>query len=417
MHLGVTVLVVGVLLGVLAALAVGRASRRTPSRPLDRIAARAPSVASAMGLRMAFGRGRRFASTNAVLAGVAVLLSVTVAAGTVDSSLSALLGDRARWGDRADLSFGLGGEELPPEVVPGLVKSPLVRAVTLFGQTAVAVGSDSLKVVGFEPVKGAEVPDVLRGRLPAAAGEIAVSTPAARHFELDIGDALSITGPTGPLDLSVVGVAVVPGVDGAENGEPLVLVNSAGFRQVIPDGGMTLATIYVVDGAPEDAAAQIGEAIGQEDLSVGWSDLPPRVQNFRRVADMPRVITVVVGILALLSLGHVVVAAIRRRRMDLAVLRALGATPGWLRRVVHWQTSLLVVAALAAGTLAGVMIGRAAFRPFPEQIGASPGAAIPWGLLAGTAAGLLVVANLVAWSFASVLARQRRRDNRDLRPE
>lgn len=402
-----------VLLGMLAVLVRRRATRHTPAQTLDRIAARIPSATAATGVRLAFGRGRQAPSTNPMLFGVATVLAIAVAATTVGASLNALVGDPARWGERGDLGFGQGGEALAPEVVPTLVGSDLVRAVTLFGQVAVAVGSDQLKVVGFVPAKGVELPEVLSGRLPAAPGEIAVSTPAARRFGLAIGDTISVTGPGGPLELSVVGTAVVPGVDGAEVGEPLVLVNEAGFQQVNPGNGMTTAMIFLSDGAPPDAPEQLYAALAPDlDVPAGF-ELPPRVENFRRVGDLPTVITVVVGVLGVLSLGHLVVSAVQRRRADLAVLRALGATPRWVRRVVHWQASLMVAFAVASGTFAGVMLGRIVFRPFPEQIGARPGSDVPWASLAVGAAGLLLAANAVA----TALTVRRRSAGRDLRAE
>ena len=101
----------------------------------------------------------------------------------------------------------------------------------------------------------------------------------------------------------------------------------------------------------------------------------------------------IVGLLAVLSIGHLVITAVRRHRFDFAVLRAFGATRRWLAGVVHWQATLIAALAVALAIPLGVAAGAALYGPYAERIGARPDAGLPWAWMALVAVGLLLVTN------------------------
>jgi ABC-type lipoprotein release transport system permease subunit len=75
------------------------------------------------------------------------------------------------------------------------------------------------------------------------------------------------------------------------------------------------------------------------------------------------------GFLALLALGavgHALTTAVRRRRHDLAVLRALGMTRAQSRWVVVTQASMLAVVGALVGLPLGVALGRTIWRYVAE---------------------------------------------------
>ena len=76
-------------------------------------------------------------------------------------------------------------------------------------------------------------------------------------------------------------------------------------------------------------------------MGVGPLDTPSEVVNLGRVRDVPFLVASIVGALAVLSLGHQMIVAVRRRRRDFAILRALGVAPRWLTSVVHWQATMV----------------------------------------------------------------------------
>jgi ABC-type lipoprotein release transport system permease subunit len=104
----------------------------------------------------------------------------------------------------------------------------------------------------------------------------------------------------------------------------------------------------------------------------------------------------------------VLLTGVRRRRRDLAVLKALGCTRSQVRGVVAWQATALAAAALVIGVPAGIIAGRWTWAVFANAAGVSPQAtiALPVVLLAVPAVTLLV-ANLIAAFPGRVAARLR----------
>jgi FtsX-like permease family len=113
-------------------------------------------------------------------------------------------------------------------------------------------------------------------------------------------------------------------------------------------------------------------------------------------ARSPYLVAAVAGVLALLNLAHHLILSTRRRRRDLAVLRALGADRGWVTDVVHWQASLFTIVVVALGAPIGIAAGRVVYRTFVDRIGAVDTVTLPFGLYALTLAGLVALANVMA---------------------
>jgi predicted lysophospholipase L1 biosynthesis ABC-type transport system permease subunit len=100
------------------------------------------------------------------------------------------------------------------------------------------------------------------------------------------------------------------------------------------------------------------------------------------------------GVLALPTMVHLLLTSVRRRRRDLAVLRAIGFTRRQIQATGAWQAVVLTGAALVIGIPAGIVCGRLAWRIFTGQIGIPPVLDIP----------LLSLAILVAAGLALAIA-------------
>jgi len=99
-----------------------------------------------------------------------------------------------------------------------------------------------------------------------------------------------------------------------------------------------------------------------------------------------------------------VLASVRRRRRELALLKALGMTRGQVRAVITWQTTLTLLIALAAGVPLGIAVGRWAWRGFAASLGVVPVAVVPVLLLAAGGAALIAAGNLLALRPATIAA-------------
>ncbi len=131
-------------------------------------------------------------------------------------------------------------------------------------------------------------------------------------------------------------------------------------------------------------------------MTVGRFNRPTTIINVARARSVPYVVAGVLVVLALLNLAHHLILSARRRRRDLAVLRALGADGRWVTGVVHWQASLFTIAAVALGAPFGIAAGRIAYRTFVDRIGAVDTVTLPLATFALALAALVALANVVA---------------------
>jgi ABC-type lipoprotein release transport system permease subunit len=96
---------------------------------------------------------------------------------------------------------------------------------------------------------------------------------------------------------------------------------------------------------------------------------PADLVNFGQLQDLPLLLGLALGLLALLTITHLLLTSVHRRRRDLAVLRALGFTGGQVRATVSWMAVTLAAVALAIGIPVGLLCGSQAWRFFTGQLG------------------------------------------------
>ena len=393
------------LIWVLIAVVVSSRDRTRTDRPtvVDTVARHVP-VEATTAIRFAFTRQPGdSAGPRAAIVGAVAVVGVLVAALTFGASLGELVDRPARWGDNFDVAVGQGGGELSQEIRTKLARDPDIAAVTLFGAVLTSVGSEGFDVTGLLPVLGTTAPPVVEGRLAERGNEIAVGRVFARRRGVQIGDHLVVVGPAGARRLRITGLAVLPAVEGADGVGEGGLVTFAGLRRLDPSARATAAGIRLRTGAPPGAAQRISARIG---IGVGRPDRPGVILNVARVRSIPYLVAGVLAVLALLNLSHHLILSTRRRRRDLAILRALGASGRWVGRVVHWQATLFTALVVAIGTPLGIVAGRVVYRAFVDRIGAVNTVTVPFSLCALTIVGLVVLANIVAMPNAHRARRQ-----------
>jgi ABC-type antimicrobial peptide transport system permease subunit len=89
-------------------------------------------------------------------------------------------------------------------------------------------------------------------------------------------------------------------------------------------------------------------------------------------------------------------ASVRRRRRDLALLKALGFTQRQLAAAIAWQSSVAVAFGTIVGIPVGIVFGRFLWNLFAHEINAVPAPSVPAFTIVLIALGALVLANVVA---------------------
>ena len=97
-----------------------------------------------------------------------------------------------------------------------------------------------------------------------------------------------------------------------------------------------------------------------------------------------------------MALGLTLVASVRRRRRDLALLKTLGFTQRQLMAAVSWQASVAAVIGIVIGVPLGIIVGRWLWILFARQIYAVPQPSVPVLSVTLVSLGTLALANVVA---------------------
>ncbi|MCU1360594.1 MAG: hypothetical protein JWN99_1883 [Ilumatobacteraceae bacterium] len=366
-----------------------------PSPTVDAIAVRAPSATAAMGLRFAFSRrSNDRGSVKGAMMGLILTVGALVGALTFGISLNRLVDQPARYGVNYDITTDDGSEVLPPEALDTVQTNPDISAAMAYTKAQARAGTESVDLVGMQPVRGGLRPVMSEGRLPEASDEIALGRITSNRTGAVVGDDITLDVGSTTQIFHVTGIAVVPGLAGGDGIGHGGVVTMSGLQRLEPDAQAT-AVMLTVDSSRPGALERVSGAIGipaDEDNI----DLPSAISNLERVQAIPFVLAGVLALLLLLTIAHVMLTSLRNGRRDVAVLRSLGADTGWITRSMHWQVTTFAIVPIVLGAAVGVVAGRLVFQALADSIGALNAAAIPVALIAAVAVAALVLSNVTA---------------------
>jgi hypothetical protein len=134
---------------------------------------------------------------------------------------------------------------------------------------------------------------------------------------------------------------------------------------------------------------------------------PAEIVNYRSTGATPVILASGLAGGAGVALGLTLVASVRRRRRDLALLKTLGFTRRQLAATVAWQASVAAVVGVVIGVPVGVALGRWLWDLFARAIFAVPDSTVPVLQIVLVAVGAVVLANIVAAVPGRMAARTR----------
>ena len=134
---------------------------------------------------------------------------------------------------------------------------------------------------------------------------------------------------------------------------------------------------------------------------------PVEIVDSHSIVVIPGVLGAGLALGAAVALGITLVASVRRRRRDFAVLKTLGLSGRQLGGIVAWQSSVTVLIGTLVGVPLGIVVGHVLWNAFAEAIDAVPVTSVPVGSVVAIAVGAVVLANVVAAVPARLAARTR----------
>jgi putative ABC transport system permease protein len=381
-----------------SALASARRVRRlrdpAPQRPapLVDLVARAGAPATAVtGVRMAVERasGSAGASGRLWMSAAAGGVAAFAAALVFSASLHHLLDTPRLNGYVWDLWLG-GGPDLPG----ALAADANIKDFSKAAGFDVAVNRRLEFAIALDR-HGPMRPLIAAGRAPGRADEIALGRATMRTLKTHIGSTVGVAAAGleagAPTTMRVVGEAVIPALI---------------FRAHEPGDG----AFFTLDGLER----VLGDAVRQQGVYVarvaGGTDLrtirlpacilPRRtaseLSTLSGVSGVPLALAAVLAVIAFATLIQLLVSSVRRRRRDLAVLIGLGFVRRQVRATVLWQTTTMVLCALAVGLPAGAIAGRWGWTVFAGQVAVFPVPRVPLAAVLSLIPATLLIANFTA---------------------
>jgi len=415
-------------LGLLAAQRIVAASARTESPTssgISRAVAGAPLTPPiAVGASMALdsGRGASAVPVRSAIAGAVVAITGVVAVIVFAASLGTLATTPAAYGYNWDAHLYVGAlarVDATPSCNSRRTAVADDRAVAALAMTC----SDSLEVEGhpingyaFHLLKGAITTTVIDGRVPRAAGEVALGRDTLGQIDAAVGDRVRIAGPDGHRTYRVVGTVVLPSFtppSGALGNTQAIadgaVLTSNGLRSLSATEEGTDSPIVVrwKPGADLVAARRRLAALPEGVTRPLSAIVPLEVDRLEQIDALPWVLGGFLALIGIFGVGYVLVSSVRRRGRELAVLKTLGFRRRQIGATVATQATVLGAIGLLLGMPLGVIVGRAVWKAVATGAGFASIATVPVAGLVGLVLATLVIVNLIAVVPARRAARLR----------
>src|SRR3954469_6749756 len=221
-------------------------------------------------------------------------------------------------------------------------------------------------------LSAALTPMTLRaGRPPARPGEIVVDRGIARRGDLQVGARVRLAGVEPVRPLTVVGIAAAAR---APRRQAAVFVTDAEAQRLAghPGGADAIALLTAPGADPSKVAAGARRVVGPGASVLAGDDRgAPEFPDDADAREGLVALTAVFGGLALVVAMFVIAGAlglaIQLREREIALLRAIAATPRQVRRMLRWEAALLALAAAAAAYLPGVALAHRLIDAFAER--------------------------------------------------
>jgi putative ABC transport system permease protein len=209
-----------------------------------------------------------------------------------------------------------------------------------------------------------------QGRIPSRPDDIVLDLGIARDGGFNVGDRVKVVSPAAASTFRVVGLAVASRSE--QDRQSSVFFTGERAQQLSGLGpGFNAIAIRAAPGVDGlHLRGQLGDAVGggaqvldHRHASSADAGDPGAFDRVQLVAVIAAGGGMTVAIAVFVAAGMIAFAAEGRRR-EIALLRAVGATPGQVRRMLLGETALI---GLLAGT-AGCLVATALFTPFAHAL-------------------------------------------------
>jgi predicted lysophospholipase L1 biosynthesis ABC-type transport system permease subunit len=364
---------------------------------------------------------------RSALLGSVIAVVVVTASITFGSSLSFLVSHPPLYGwgwDYALLSGFSAAENLPAAETAALLDhDPVVAHWAGVYFETMELDGQAVPVLASSP-NAPVSPPLLSGHGLQAASQVVLGPRTLAQLHKRVGDTvIAGTGQGPPVRLRIVGTATLPTIGGS--GDPSLQMGTGAIaaaarfpaqalnQQGSPVPGPMAVFITIRPGVTPAAAQrsldQVTAALNRPSdpdgpVSGVVSALrPAEIASYGTVDFTAVILACLLAAGAISALGLTLIASVRRRRREFALLKTLGFTQRQLAATVAWQSSVPAVAGVIFGIPLGIAIGRWLWTLFARGISAVPDPNVPVLYIAAVAFGAVLFANLAA-VFPGIIA-------------
>ena len=374
-------------------------------------------VAAVAGMRFAFesGRGRNAAPVRSAIFGAVIAIVVVTATLTFGTSLHTLVSHPAlygwNWNDEV-LTRG-GGGNIPLKVAHDVLDHDHdIAAWAGVNFDSLRIDGQTVPILGGQP-NASVAPPILTGHGLEAINQIVIGGTTLADLHKRVGDTVEASyGPSASTRLRIVGTATMPAVGPAGQLHLSMGTGALVSYQLLPaavrnsgsgDGSRAFepSAIFVRLRPGANPAASLASlrrlvAAKSADVSVVSVQRPAEIVNYRSMGTTPALLGGALAVAAVSALALTLIASVRRRRRDLALLKALGFTHRQLAAAVAWQSTIAVGIGILVGVPLGIVAGRSLWDLFAHELHVVPQPSVPALTILFVAVGALVLANVVA---------------------
>ena len=404
-----------------------RAVASRPSAVVAQLAATGAPPSVVIGIRNALERRSGGASVPVGSALLGTMLAVTALCGTVvfGAGLSHLTSTPRLYGDPFQLSFNPNGGPSDPTLLQSLEHNGAITGITRGdGGGALSINKAIIWTLAASPVRGPLLFSKVDGHLPGGSDQIALGATSMRMTGAHLGSIVKVTVSKGArtrtLPYRVVSQVSFPvtAAGGTSMGTGALITIPGLERLFCPPGpgldachqrfagqgnGGILASVA---SGPRGQAA-INHYLDVDSSIVILPSTPTSLVNFGEAVNFPLVFGAMLAVFGAATLAHLLVVSVSRRRREIGLLKVLGFVGRQIASAVAWQAATLAVIGIVVGVPLGLVVGRAVWTAFANNLGAVPVSVSPIWLIGVVVAGVLVVANLIAVVPALVARRSK----------
>lgn len=384
------------------------------------------SATTSTGVRFALSRAgtREAIPIRSAITGGVLAIAVVVATVTFGASLTNLVRKPSLYGwnwNYALLSGFSGDEDLPAHETATLLAKDhdVVAASGVYFAGVVINGNLHVPALGATP--GAKVgPRLLSGHALQAPNQIVVGASTLAELHDHLGSTVSVSAGGQTERLVIVGTATMPAIMDLEMGIGAVvdyrlIPPSARNAQQSTVPGPNAFLIRTRGGLSR--AAFVSLARVSREVNATQSDQPSggvvsalrpiEIVDASSLEETPIILGTALSAGALVALALTLVATVRRRRREFAILKSIGFARRGISGIVAWQSTVSVIVGVAIGVPLGIVIGRDLWAAFAGEIHAVSVPTVPVVVLVLVALGAVVLANVVALVPGRIAARTR----------